>query len=145
MSRDISSSVPDEIAQLIYDGWGDMKSFSVAIGIPYTAVYSVLVKAGHRSIDTVAALAKASPTRISLDDLVNILVIPDVVTRQTLIERLLCGISRAEWARRANLSHTAVNKLLTLENIQLSNFASIANGLGIGIERLQAAYKLIAA
>lgn len=145
MSRVISDDMPEEIRYLIDQGWGDMKSFSVSVGIPYTTVYSVLVRAGHRHIDTIYRLARACPTQTNLDTLINMLVIPNVVRRRARVEALLDGVSISEWGRRSGVTQPRISQLLSLENVQLTNFASIAKALGVTAEELFNAYAKIAA
>lgn len=145
MSRVISEDMPEEIRYLIEQGWGDMKSFSVSVGIPYTTVYSVLVRAGHRHIETVQRLANALPAKTSLDELVAILLISNEGRRRNRIATLLGGVSLSEWGRRSGVTQQRISQLLSLENAQLENFSSIAKALGLSIEELFIVYTQVAA
>ena len=132
MPRDISSDVPDYIAELIYSNWGDMKSFSVAIGLPYTSVYSILMKRNLRAAHTLIELAK--PLGISPEELGRILVISDVQFRKEKIDSLLAGKSLRQWAIEAGKYAGSIVKVIyNLEQFQINNMLTITSALNITI------------
>ena len=132
MPRDISNDVPDYIAELIYSNWGDMKSFSVAIGLPYTSVYSLIMKRKLRTAETLVSLAV--PLGISAEELGQILVIPDVVYRKEKLQEVLAGKSLNQWAREAGKhGGSVVNLLNNLEQFQINNVLTITSALKVTI------------
>lgn len=133
MARDISTVVPDYIAELVYKRWGDMKSFSVSVGLPYTAVYSVLVKSTQRPLVMLEALAK--PLHISMEEMADILLIPDLALRKQKLEELLAGKSQNQWAREAGLHGGTVGDVVNnLEQTQLRNVVTISRALNIDLK-----------
>lgn len=135
MPRDISNTVPDYISDLLYAGWGDLKSFSIAVGLPYTTVYSILVKQNLRAAQTLMALSK--PLGISSLDLADILITSDLSDRRVKLDGVLAGKSLNQWAKAVPIDSGSLSKVVNnLEQTQIKNIATVARGLNLTIESL---------
>lgn len=142
VGRDISESVPDEIATIIYERWGDMKSFSVSCDLPYTTVYSILCRSDLRMLDNLDALANALPVKTSADELAEILVLPNMDERTKRLDDKLQKISQLEWSRRSGVPKTTVNRVVNnLEQSQLKDLLTVSRALGLQLMRLKHSYR----
>lgn len=139
MSRDIPPEVPDEIAFIIRDRWGDMKSMAEKTGIKYDTIRSVLYLSDRRIIRTLKTLAE--PLGISPDKLAEVLIIRDVKRRKILLSALLDGKSVNRWSKEAGVTQRCAQYLATnLDNAQIEHVKSVSEALGISLEVLGDAY-----
>lgn len=140
--RDIPDVVPDDIATTIYSRWGDMKSFSDACGISYTAVYSLLARSGgHRAMDLIEKLAKE--LGCSEEAVANIFRLPLGEPRKTALqslagERALTDISQAVFGYNSKL-HDIIKGRSGSKHVP--NLLAVLDTLGIDIKRFKAEYK----
>ena len=133
--RDLPATIPDEIAQIIYSKYGDLKALADSCELPYTSVYSVLAKGSLRMVRTLVALAK--PLKITPDRLALILLIEDVEQRKTELQDVLKGKSLSQWAREADMSVNAVcTAVNNLEQTQIRNVVVIAEALNVHLKSL---------
>ena len=138
--RGLPDSIPIYIQSILDAGWkGNMKAFAEDIGLPYWSVYSVLVKSGLRPAKTLRALAK--PLGISIDEMADILLIPDLVQRNQKIDELLAGKSRNQWAKEAGVSSGHISGVANnLEQTQIKNIWIISKALGLDLKRFSALF-----
>lgn len=138
--RDIPESVPNLIAERVYERFGDMKALADHVGLPYTSVYSVLVKSSLRPVQTLQRLSK--PLGISPDELAAIFLISNLELRQRKLESLLAGKSLSQWAREAGLEKSTVCRAVNnLEQTQINNVVKIAAALGLDLKRFSAHFE----
>lgn len=139
MARDIPNDVPDEIAFIIHERWGDMKTFSKAIGVKYSVVRSVLIVSDRKGLETLRKLSE--PLGISPDMLAALLTIPDLNCRKAALAVVLDGITINAWAKLAGRSQGATVYLVNnLDNFQVRNLVAVAKGLGLALNELDACY-----
>lgn len=141
--RDLPHQIPDEIAFIIREKFGDMKALANSLsefGVEYTSVYSVLVKSSHRPLRLIVDLAK--PLKISPDTLAHILLIDDVDARMAELSDHLNGRSLNQWAREAGVSSSGISSLVrNLNPIQLRNHILILEALGLDLKRFLKEYE----
>lgn len=146
--RPIPNTVPDEIAELIYKEWGDMKAFASAIGEPYSSVHSVLcrrnrLKAAEQLINlSEIGLAGSLSPSTSADDLAEMMLIPDLKERALRLDKVLNGMSRNLWSVKAGIANGYFRSRLTyLDQSQLSTLMAIVEGLRLSLRQFYHIYK----
>lgn len=141
MPRDIPESVPDQIRDLIYGTWGDMKSFASSCGLKYTTVHSILSRSEHRILRNLKRIAKS--LSVSEDDLADILLSTPIDARKSAIKELAVkqGMSSlSDIARGAEMSPQDFNTFLTSELTQLKSLCTVTRQLGLDLKRFRKAY-----
>lgn len=138
--RDIPSTVPDEIADLIYRNWGDIKRFSEACGLKYTAVHSVLCRSNHGVLDKLCKLAGA--LTISTEALVDLI---DKSDKDTFLKYVQdSGLTCNDLADKVGISRSYIHALFNgnIKHAQLKTLCGVSSRLGLSLERFREVYKL---
>lgn len=138
--KGLPDTMPPSIKETLESNYeGSLGEFSRRIGVPYSAVYSVMVRAGQRPLETLKALA--TPLGLTMDEMAQILLIRNLEKRNAAIELLLAGRSRYQWAKDAGLPDGTVRTILgNLDHTQLRNRVHVAKGLGLDLESFFSQY-----
>lgn len=139
--RDIPSTVPDEIADLIYRNWGDIKRFSEACGLKYTTVHSVLCRnKNHGALEKLSRIAES--LGLKPEELADIIETTDKDRLAGLISK--AGLNYKELAQRSGVSADYLHGLFNgvIKNSHLRNVRQISMNLGISLTQFRDFYNL---
>ncbi|MEW6505844.1 MAG: helix-turn-helix transcriptional regulator [Chloroflexota bacterium] len=139
MARDIPPEVPDKIAFIIRERWGDIKTFARESGITYATAKSVLIYSNRKIVNTLEALAK--PIGVPIEVIAEAMTLTDIERRKAALGLLLSGRSVRQWSKEAGVSQSGLTYLVNNpDNFQVRNVKDVSNALGISIDALLDAY-----
>lgn len=148
MVSEMPRSVPDEIAVLIYSGWGDIASFARELELQhrhlkYTTVYSVLIRSSHDALRAPRSLAIG--LRADFDHVARILILKDPAAKRLQLTELMQSASIgsvSELARISKMHRTDIQAILSGKRTfsNLENIVRICDKLGLSLARFQQIY-----
>lgn len=164
MSRDIPESVPDDIANLVYKNWGNVKAFSDSLadklidedpevldGLDeekfkakfYITIHSLLCKSTQSVLEPIVSIAEK--TKIPMGEICNVMLDPDLVKRREAVNmwRTKCGTTTdRDFAKEIGVSKGYIYHVVngTLTGDRLRNVCLVANHLGVDLKRFYEYY-----